>query len=317
MLVRQYGAGVSETSERPAADRSQRFGALEDRNDPFSAGDWGLFTAIALIWGSSFLLIAISLESLHPGLITLIRVGLGAVAISLAPRSTNKIDEADRRSMLLLSLIWTAIPFTLFPLAEQYINSAVTGLLNGATPIFVALVATLILGKAPQGSQLAGIVIGFVGVTLISAPSLSEGSTQALGVGLVLAATICYGFAINLAAPLQQKYGSVLVMRSMLWMATVWTLPYGLWGLRSSTFEAGPVLAAVALGTIGTGAAFLVMATLVGRVGSTRASFITYLIPGIALVLGVVFQGDDVSPLAVGGVVLVVAGALLAGRRSR
>lgn len=304
------------TSQPRQIDRSQRFGALEDRTDPFSPTDWGLFTAIALIWGSSFLLIAIALESLHPGLITLLRVGLGAVAISLAPRTGTKIDPSDRGSMLLLSVIWTAIPFTLFPLAEQYINSAVTGLLNGATPIFVALVATVILGKAPRGFQLIGIVIGFVGVVLISAPSLSEGSTQALGVALVLAATVCYGFAMNLAAPLQQKYGSVLVMRSMLWLATLWTLPYGLWGLRSSSFEFGPVLAAVVLGTIGTGAAFLVMATLVGRVGSTRASFITYLIPGIALVLGVVFQGDEVSPLAIGGVVLVVIGALLAGRRT-
>lgn len=298
------------------ADRSQRFGALVDRTEPFAPSDWALFGSIALIWGSSFLLIAIALESLHPGLITLLRVGLGAIAISFAPRTGKKIDSSDYRSMLLLSVIWTAIPFTLFPLAEQHINSAVTGLLNGATPIFVALVATIILGKAPRGSQLTGILIGFVGVVLISAPSLNEGSTQALGVALVLAATVCYGFAMNLAAPLQQKYGSVLVMRTMLWMATIWTLPYGLWGLRDSTFELGPVVAAVVLGTVGTGIAFLVMATLVGRVGSTRASFITYLIPGIAVVLGVVFQGDDVSPLAIGGVVLVVAGALLAGRRS-
>lgn len=307
---------VVTSPEQQQIDRSQRFGALEDRTEPFSPTDWALFTAIALIWGSSFLLIAISLESLHPGLITLMRVGLGAIAISLAPRTDKKIDVGDRGSMLVLSFLWTAVPFTLFPIAEQYINSAVTGLLNGATPIFVALVSTVILGKAPRGFQLMGIVIGFVGVVLISAPSLNEGSTQALGVALVLAATVCYGFAINLAAPLQQKYGSVLVMRSMLWWATLWTLPYGLWGLRDSTFEAGPVVAAVVLGTVGTGAAFVVFATLVGRVGSTRASFITYLIPGIALGLGVVFQGDEVSPLAIGGVVLVVFGALLAGRRS-
>ena len=297
-------------------DRSQRFGAVTDRTEPFDPIDWALFVGIALIWGSSFLLIAIALESLHPGLITLLRVGLGALALSLAPKSPSKILPEDRRQLLVLSFIWTAIPFTLFPLAEQYINSAVTGLLNGATPIFVALVSTLILGKTPKGAQLAGIVIGFVGVVMISAPSLTEGSTQALGVGLVLAATVCYGFAINLAAPLQQKYGSVLVMRSMLWLATLWTLPYGIWGVRRSTFEAGPVLAAVALGTVGTGAAFLIMASLVGRVGSTRASFITYLIPGIALALGVIFQGDVVSPIALIGVVLVVSGALLASRRS-
>lgn len=282
----------------------------------FTTGDWGLFTAIAMIWGSSFLFIAIGLESLHPGVITFVRVGLGAATLTAIPRRSVEIAADDRPRLLLLSFLWTAIPFTLFPLAEQYINSAVTGLLNGATPIFTGLVAALLLKQAPRGPQLLGLAVGFIGVICISVPSLNEGSTQALGVILVLGATGCYGFAINLAAPLQQRYGSVTVMTRMLQLATVWTLPYGLWGVRSSTFEAGPVVATVVLGALGTGAAFLIMATLVGRVGSTRASFITYLIPGVALALGVIVQGDSVSLLAIVGVLLVVMGALLASRSS-
>lgn len=299
---------------QPAADRSQRFGALTERTEPFAPGDWGVFVSIALIWGSSFLLIAIGLESLKPGLITFMRVGLGALALLAVPGRSTRIEQADRSRMVLLSVVWTAIPFTLFPIAEQYINSAVTGLLNGSTPIMVAIVATVVLGQRPRGPQLAGIVLGFIGVIAISIPSLGEGATQALGVCLVLAATVCYGFAMNLAAPLQQKYGSVAVMRSMLLMATVWTAPYGLWDARTSTFEWGPVIATVVLGVAGTGLAFALMGTLVGRVGSTRASFITYLIPGISLALGVVFQGDEVSPLAIVGVCLVVAGAFMASR---
>lgn len=297
-------------------DRSQRFGTVAERTDPFGSQDWAIFVAIAVIWGSSFLLIAIGLESLAPGLITLLRVGFGALALASIPGARVAIEPSDRGRVLLLSLVWTAIPFTLFPIAEQYINSAVTGLLNGSTPIMVALVATVVLGNAPKGPQLLGIVVGFVGVVAISLPSLTEGSSQALGVGLVLGATVCYGFAINLAAPLQQKYGSVGVMRSMLVLATLWTIPYGLWGLRDSSFELGPVVATVVLGVVGTGLAFALMATLVGRVGSTRASFITYLIPGISLALGVIFQGDEVAPLAIVGVVLVIAGAFLASRRS-
>lgn len=305
-------------------DRSQRFGELVDHDEAFAPGDWALFVGIAVIWGSSFLLIAIGLESLHPGLITFLRVFFGAITLSvISARSQQSRSEpkkvaiaaGDRPRLLVLSVVWTAIPFTLFPLAEQHINSAVTGLLNGSTPMFTALVAAVFLGKLPRGPQLLGIAIGFIGVMFISLPSLSEGSTQALGVALVLAATVCYGFAINLAGPLQQRYGSIVVMERMLLIATLWTLPYGIWGLRSSSFELGPVLAVLALGVVGTGAAFLIMGSLVGRVGSTRASFITYLIPGISLALGVIFQGDEVALLAIVGVILVIVGALLAGRK--
>ncbi len=280
----------------------------------FSARDWGLFWGIALIWGASFLLIAIGLESLHPGVITLGRVGLGAVALMALPGARRKIDRADRRNLVVLSLLWTGIPFTLFPIAEQYINSAVTGLLNGAMPIFAALVAAVFLRDFPRGAQLAGLVTGFVGVTLISAPSLGEGSSEALGVGLVLLATVCYGFAVNIAAPLQQRYGSIAVMAKMLALATVWTLPYGIYGLAESSFSVRSTIAVAVLGIMGTGVAFAIMASLVGSVGSTRASFITYLIPFVSLALGVAFLGDEVSPVAVIGVVLVVGGAFLASR---
>ncbi len=283
----------------------------------FTPQDWALFWGVALIWGASFLLIAISLESLHPGVITLGRVAFGAVALAFLPTARKRIEPGDRRRLLVLSLVWVAIPFTLFPIAEQYINSAVTGLLNGAMPIFAALVAALFLREFPRGAQLVGLFTGFTGVVLISVPSIGEGSNAALGVFLVLGATVCYGFAVNIAAPLQRRYGSVTVMSKMLILASIWTLPYGAWGLTDSTFELGPVLATLVLGVVGTGAAFAIMASLVGRVGSTRASFITYLIPFVSLALGVVFLGDEVEALAIFGVVLVVAGAVLASRRRR
>jgi drug/metabolite transporter (DMT)-like permease len=281
----------------------------------FTPQDWALFWGIALIWGASFLLIAIGLESLHPGVITLGRVASGAAALAFLPAARKRIEPEDRRRLLVLSLVWVAIPFTLFPIAEQYINSAVTGLLNGAVPIFAALVAALFLREFPRGAHLLGLFTGFTGVVLISVPSIGEGSTAALGVFLVLGATVCYGFAVNIAAPLQRRYGSVTVMSKMLILGAIWTLPYGLWGLTDSTYEAGPVVATLVLGVVGTGAAFAIMASLVGRVGSTRASFITYLIPFVSLALGVAFLGDEVKALAIFGVVLVVAGAALASRR--
>lgn len=279
--------------------------------------DWGLFTSIALLWGASFLFIAIGLESMQPGVVTLLRVGLGAAALNLIPGSRAHFDRSDLPGVVALSIIWVAVPFTLFPIAEQYINSAVTGLLNGGMPIFTALFGALFFGKRTTGPQLVGVMVGFAGVILISIPSAGEGGTQLRGVLLIVFATMCYGVATNLAYPLQVKYGSRVLMARMLLLATVWTLPYGWMGWAESTFEIGPTVAVAVLGVFGTGFAFLIMGELVGRVGSTRASFITYLIPGVSLVLGVVFQGDHVEALAILGVVIVVSGALLASRAER
>jgi drug/metabolite transporter (DMT)-like permease len=133
---------------------------------------------------------------------------------------------------------------------------------------------------------------------------------------LVVLATVCYGFAVTIAGPLQQRYGSVNLMAKVLALATVWTLPYGLWDIGDARWEFGPVLAVAVLGVVGTGIAFALMGTLVGRVGSTRASFITYLVPVVALVLGVVFRNDDVFVLELVGVAFVIGGAVLASRRT-
>lgn len=284
-------------------------------SDAFTPADWLIFVSISGIWGASFLFIAIGLDSLQPGVITLMRVGLGAAALAVLPGERVRIDRADWPRLTLVSVLWVGIPFTLFPLAEQRINSAVTGLLNGATPMFAALFAALLFSRRTSGAQLLGVFVGFAGIVLISLPSLGEGSTQAAGVALVLLATLCYGVATNIVAPLQGRYGSRAVMSRMLALATIWTLPYGLLSMGDSSFELGPVAAVTVLGVVGTGIAFLLMGTLVGRVGPTRATFITYCMPPVSLALGVAFQDDHVEALALVGVVLAVAGAVLAGRR--
>ena len=283
--------------------------------DAFSAMDWTLFVSIALIWGSSFLLMAIGLEAFKPGLITLLRVGLGAAALWLVPAArSTRVARADWPRLVVLSVVWVAIPFTLFPIAQQYINSAIAGMLNGAMPIFAAVIAAMMLRRLPRGTTVIGLAVGFAGVVAISAPSIGEGGTEALGVALVVLATACYGLAVNIAAPIQQQYGSIPVMARMLGLATIWTAPFGLYGAAGSAFEWGPFIAVAIAGVLGTGIAFVIMGSLVGRVGSTRASVITYLIPVVALVLGVAFRGDEVAPIAVGGVAMVIAGAFPASR---
>jgi drug/metabolite transporter (DMT)-like permease len=284
--------------------------------EAFTATDWALFVSLALIWGSSFLFIAIGLDAFHPGLVTLLRVGLGAAFLALIPRTRAiKIDREDRFKVTLIAAIWVAIPFTLFPIAQQWIDSAVAGMLNGSTPIFTALLATVLLRSLPGPLQIAGLVVGFVGILAIALPSAGTGTTAAIGVVLVVLATVCYAVSLNLVTPLQQKYGSLPLMARILSVATLMVAPFGLVGLGDSTFSWSSLLAVAAIGVLGTGLAFILMGTLAGSVGATRASFITYLIPVVALVLGVVFRDEVISPVAVFGVLLVIIGAVLASRR--
>ena len=283
----------------------------------FTLVDWTLFVAIGGIWGSSFLLIAIGLDTLEPGVITWLRVLLGAAALWLVPAARAPIGREHAARLVAMSLLWVAIPFTLFPLAEQSISSGLTGLLNGAMPIFAVTIGSLMLGRLPRRIQLLGLVAGFAGVAAISLPRVAEGSSQAVGVGLALAATVCYGVAINIATPLTQRFGSLPVMARMLALASVWTAPFGLFGLGSSSFAWDSVGAVAALGVLGTGVAFVLMGRLVSRVGSARASFATYLIPVVALVLGAVFRDEQVHLSSVVGVALVIAGAVLASRREQ
>jgi drug/metabolite transporter (DMT)-like permease len=281
----------------------------------FALVDWALFCSIGVIWGSSFLLIAVGLEAFEPGVVTWLRILFGAGVLWLVPAARTSIDPSDRSRLVAISLLWVGIPFTLFPLAERHISSGLTGLLNGAVPIFAVTIGSILLGRLPGRVQLVGLVVGFAGVAAIALPGAAEGSSEAIGVALALLATVCYGFAINIAAPLTQRYGSLPVTARMLGLAAVWTAPLGLGGIGASSFAWRSLLAVAALGVVGTGIAFVLMGRLVARVGSSRASFAGYLIPVVAFVLGVVVRGEQAHVASVVGIALVIAGALLASRK--
>lgn len=284
--------------------------------DAFAPIDWGLFVSLSLIWGASFLFMAIGLDAFHPGLVTWLRVGFGAAVIAILPKARKtKIETRDLSRVGILGLVWIALPMTLFPIAQLWIDSAVAGMLNGATPIFTALLATILLRALPGRLQMAGLAVGFVGIVAIALPSAGTGTTATIGVVMVLVATVAYAVALNMVAPLQQRYGSLPVIARAQWVAAAAVTPFGIYGLTQSSFAWPSLLALLAVGVVGTGVAFVLMGTLSGRVGPTRSAFITYVIPVVALILGVVFRNEIVAPVAVIGVVLVIAGALLASRR--
>ena len=265
----------------------------------------------------------IGLGSLRPGLVSLLRVGLGAATLAMFPRARRtRIDREDLPRVALLGVIWMGIPLLLFPIAQQWIDSSVAGMINGAMPLTVAMWSGLLLGRLPARRQLIGLALGFLGIVAIALPEIplsglgAAGTTRtALGVLLVLLAVVLYGLAANVVVPLQQRYGALPVLLRVQGVALVVILPFGIAALDGSTFAWGPVLAMLPLGALGTGLAFVLMTTLVGRVGGPRGSIAIYFVPVVAVLLGVLALGERVHPLAAVGTALVLVGAWATSRR--
>jgi drug/metabolite transporter (DMT)-like permease len=282
-----------------------------------SATDWLVLIAPGVIWGASFLFIAEGLRAIGPMGVTFMRIAVGFATLTLVPAARRRIDRKDLRSVALLGVIWMAFPLSMFPFAEQHVSSAVTGMLNGAVPLFAAIVASVIARRAPPRSVALGLAVGLTGAVLIAWPTLHEGRSSVGGVLLILAALVSYGFAINLARPLQQRHGALPVIWRAQAVALILTLPLGLPDLWTAQWTPGPLLAVLALGALGTGVAYVLATVAAGRMGSTRAAATAFFIPGVALVLGVLVRGEQVALLSVVGAVVCVAGAWLMQRRQR
>ena len=276
--------------------------------------DWLLLLFPGLIWGSSFFFIAEGLDAFQPALITPLRVLFGFLALVALPQSRKHIPIKDLPSIALLGVFWIAIPLSLFPFAEQHVSSSVTGMLNGATPLFVIAVASMIHKSFPHRNQVFGLLVGFCGVLLIAIPTANKNSSSAFGVTLIMCALCCYGIALNLAVPLQQKYGALPVVVRAQAVALILTAPFGIAAIPSSSFAWHSLFAMVALGVGGTGIAHALFTTLAGRVGSTRASVTNFIMPVVALFLGAIIRDEVVAGLSLAGCGVALAGAFLTNR---
>ena len=287
---------------------------LRPEDTPFAPLDWGFLLATASIWGGSFLFMAVGLDAFEPGVVTLLRVGFGALALVVLPGARQSVPREDYGRSALLGVTWMAFPLTLFPIAQQWIDSSVAGMLNAALPLLTVLISWSLFHTATGPRRLFGVGVGLVGILLIGVPEATTAGTNALGVGLVVLAVSSYGVAVNIAGPLQRRHGSLPIIVRALGVATVLTLPYGLSGVPDSSFAWDSLIACFAVGAGGTGLAFVFAASLNGRVGAVRASLITYVIPVISIVLGVAFRNETVSVTAVIGTAVVLFGAFLSSR---
>lgn len=281
----------------------------------FGLVEWALLASVAAIWGSSFLFIAEGLESFRPSFITASRFVLGFSTLALFPAARNRVEGADWKHVAAIAVVWMALPMYLFPVAQQWVSSSLAGMINGAVPLFAAVAAALMLRSRPGRTQVIGLVVGFVGVALISARGGSGVENGYLGVVMLLFAVLCYGVGINLAVPLQQKYGALPVLLRALGIAAVLTVPLALFDLPDASASVSSYLAVITLGALGTGLAFVAMTTLVGRAGATRGAVATYFIPIVALLLGVGFRNETASWLAVVGIILILVGAWFTSRK--
>lgn len=297
----------SSSLSTPAAARDAGTGMA-------GAIDWALIILPGIIWGASFLFIAEGLEALGPNGVTFTRIAIGFATLSLIPGVRRPVARADRLKIAALGILWIAFPLSMFPFAEQHVSSALTGMLNGATPLFVVIVASLLARRGPSAAVMTGLAVGLAGAVLIALPSLNDGHNSVTGILLILAALVCYGFSINLARPLQQRNGALPVIWRALGVALILTAPLGVPDLLEARWSLRPLLAMLALGALGTGVANVFVATAAGRAGATRASATTFIIPVVALILGVVVRHEQVALVSVIGCAVCLVGAWLIRR---
>lgn len=277
--------------------------------------DWLLLSIPGLVWGTSFYFIAEGLDAFPAVMITPLRIGFGFATLGLFPSARRvKIEREDMPRVLLLGVIWMAVPLSAFPFAEERVSSSVTGMLNGATPLFVAVVAALMARRLPPRHQVVGVIVGFVGVLLIALATGTRGDNRWSGLAMIFLALVLYGVSLNVAVPLQRKYGSLPLLWRAQGVALVLVTPFAITSVDDVEFAWGPFLAVVALGVLGTALAFVAMANNAGRLGSTRAAVSVYLVPVVALLLGSVVRHESVAVLAIVGSAIAVFGAYLTNR---
>ena len=190
--------------------------------------DWILLLVPGTIWGASFLFIAEGLEAMGPNGVTFTRILVGFLTLSLFPGSRRAISRADWVGTALVGVLWMAFPLSMFPYAERHVSSALTGMLNGAVPLFIAIVAAGMARQWPSRDIALGLAVGLLGAVLMGLPTLSQGRSTVIGVLLILAALVSYGFALNIARPVQQRQGALPVIWRAQAVALVLTAPLGL-----------------------------------------------------------------------------------------
>ncbi|MEX2080378.1 MAG: DMT family transporter [Dehalococcoidia bacterium] len=269
------------------------------------------------VWGASFLFIKVLLDAgMEPLGIAASRTALGGAA--LLPFVIFRRYWPDRRALLLLLLLGVgnmAIPWTLFGLAEERVESGVASIANASTPLWAALFAAiLIAGEGLGRRQLLGLGLGFAGVVVLTASDLSAiDSEAAAGIGYILIATGCYGVSTVAIRRWLRGVPALFLAAAQISVAAFALLPFALMtgALSGVSMGLGEWFSVIALGVAGSAIALIAYMWLIGEVGAVRASVVTYLIPPIGVFLGWAILDEPLGWNLFAGLALVVLGVAL------
>ncbi len=287
------------------------------------ATDWTIFAALSVMWGCAFFFLAIQLQALPPFTIVLLRVGGAAVLLFGWAAATGLKLPGPKLwfAFVVLALLNNVIPFALYGFAQQTISSGLAGILNATTPLWGILVAHLSTrDERATSTKVAGVLLGFAGVAAMTGGDALGGIGKDLIAELAcLAATLCYALAAIWSrrfvdagvTPLAVATGQLSAAAAVMLPLTLvvdrpWTLALPGWHVWSATI--GMIL-------VSTVFAYVLYFKLVERAGASNSLLVTFTIPIVAILLGVVVLGETLLPKHLLGMALIAAGlAAIDGR---
>ncbi|MFY1637179.1 DMT family transporter [Solwaraspora sp. WMMB335] len=289
-----------------------------------SRGSLVRLVMLALLWGSGFLWIKLALRGFTPVQIVLVRLAIGALVLIPVVLHRGLRFPADRTTwghLFVAALVANVIPYTLFGIGEQTVDSGVAGVLNATTPLWTALIAFVVgTDRTATWSRGAGLALGFVGAIVIFTPWESASEIASWGGLAILAASASYGisyvymgtFLTNRGIPPIMLSAAQLVAGTIL---MILALPLG--GLTVPDLRFDAVISLLILGVLGTGVAYVLNYRLITDDGPTLASTVTYLLPVVAVILGFLVVSEQVTASVILGMLLVLVGVALVRRRPR
>jgi drug/metabolite transporter (DMT)-like permease len=270
---------------------------------------------LAASWGASYLFIKVAVEDFEPATMMCLRLLLafGALFPVLAFGSGFRAAVDGVRETgwggVFLGFINMALPFTLIAWGEKHVDSGVAAIANATVPIFVALLAIRYRpSERVTGARLVGVVLGLVGVGVITGLNPEGGWWAVAGTLAVVVASLAYAIA-NLYAPVRfRKTPPLVVSTTTTFWAMLMLLPIALFQLPDHMPSWKSFASVAALGLLGTAFATLILYRMLNTYGSSRTSLVTYLLPPMALFYGVTILGEEIHLNAALGLVLILAG---------
>ena len=284
-----------------------------------SSGSLIRIGVLGLLWGSSFLWIELALHALSPVQIVFVRVGLGALVLVAICKAMKLPLPRGGRTWLHLgvaALFANVLPFILFGVGQQTVDSSMAGVLNATTPLWTLLISVTVGQEKAFGPlRVLGLVLGFGGVMLIFAPWRDGAGSALPGSIAILVAALSYGIGAvyvgrNLSgrgmSPTSTAAGQMIMASAL----TGVVIPVG--GLQPVHWEVtSGLIAAAILGVFGTGLSFMLFVRLIADEGATATSTVTYLMPVVSVALGAIVLGEELSARVVLGMLVVLGGVML------